>query len=143
MVSTGIIRLVSTRCVWSSRGLADDHEVAAQVPGQPADRRDQGGRREHGQETLAEVPPQLVLAGSRPPRLVGAGETGHHPAQLLEGAAFRPVADELLEGGPAGLAVLPGHDRLRLVQAAELPRGQAAFGLELEVAQVGPAGQRT
>jgi hypothetical protein len=51
--------------------------------------------------------------------------------------------DELLEGGPAGLAVLAGDGRLRVVQGGELARGQAALGFEPEVAQIRPVRQRT
>ena len=75
------------------------------------------------------------------------------PAQALTPAFSYSVAckdqaeidrywDKLLEGGPAGLAVLAGDGRLRVVQGDELARGQAALGLELEVAKVRAAGQR-
>jgi hypothetical protein len=55
--------------------------------------------------------------------------------------AVRVGLDELLEGGPAGLAVFAGDGRLRVVQGGELTGGQAAFGFEPEVAQIRPTGQ--
>jgi hypothetical protein len=125
------------------RGLAEDHEVAAQVRGDVADRRDQGGRRDHAQEALVEVQPQLVLGRGRPARLAGPGKARDHPAELVQCVALWCVADALLEGGPVGQAVLTGDGDLGFVQAGELTRGEAALGLELEVAKTRPARQRT
>ena len=124
------------------RGLAEDHRVAAQVRGHVTDRLDQGGRRERGQEVLVEVLVELVVFRGLPAGLVGRLEAGDDPAELVQGVAVRCVADALLEGGPGRQAVLAGDGDLGVVQGGELTRGQAALGLELEVAKARVAGQR-
>jgi hypothetical protein len=113
------------------RRRSDHDEFAAQVRGHLADLFDQGAGRDHSQEAIVEMLPELVLLGSRPARGVGAGKTGDHPAQLGQGVAFRRGGADLLQPGPAGQAMLPGDGRLGLMQGGEFARGQAAFRLEL------------
>jgi hypothetical protein len=130
------------------RGLAEDGELAvAQVRGELADGRDKLGRRERGQEPVAEVLLQLVVGGSGPARFVGSGETRDHPAQLVQRVAVFITGllgvDPQFEGRPARQAVLARDGQLGFVQGRELARGHATFGLELEVAKVRPAGQRS
>src|SRR5579859_1518961 len=130
------------------RAVAEDHRVAAQVRGHVADSLDQGGRRQHGQEALVEVLAELVVGGRGPARLVGLLEAVDDPAELVQGVAVLSVAvfgvaHALLECGPGGQPVLAGDGDLGVVQGGELTRGEAAFGLELEVAKARPTGQRT
>jgi len=130
------------------RGLAEDGELAvAQVLGDLADGRDQGGRRKRGQELVAEVQAELVLGRSGPAPVAGPGETRDHPAQLGQRRAVSSTGplgvDPLFEGRPARQAVLPRDGGLGFVQGGELARGHPALGLELEIAKVRPAGQRS
>jgi hypothetical protein len=115
--------------------LALEHRVLA---GQHAD---QPIGRDLGQEMLGEVLPQFSFAGGDPAALAGGGKPGDHPADLIEGMADGLALDLLLEHGPAGPAVFAGDGQLGIVQGGELPRGQAALGLELEVTQARPIGE--
>src|SRR6185437_6855329 len=93
------------------------------------------------QEAVVEVLPELVLTGRGPARLVGVAEPVDDPVDVGQGVALRDAG--LLERGPAGQAVLAGDGGLGIVQGGELPRGQAALGLELEVPEAGVAGEAT
>jgi hypothetical protein len=79
---------------------------------------------------VAEMLSHLGIAGGGPPWLVGAGESGDYPPQLRQRVTFLlGLVAEVLEPGPAGQAMLPGDDRLRVVQRGKLASGQAAFRL--------------
>ena len=113
------------------RRLANDDGLLAQVRGHAGDRRDQLAGRNRGQEVVIEMLSQLVIVGGCPHRFAGIPETGDHPSQLRQRAAFllRLAADELLERGPVRQAMLPGDGRLRVVQGGKLASGQATFRL--------------
>jgi hypothetical protein len=90
--------------------------------------------------------PQFVVTWGQTAGSVGARESADDPADLVEctgGGRLAPglALDVLLERSPAGQAVLAGDGQLGVVQGGELPCGQAALGLELEVAQVRLAGE--
>jgi hypothetical protein len=89
---------------------------------------------------VVEVLAELVVFRGLPAGLVGRLEAGDDPAELVQSGAVRCVADALLEGGPGGQAVFLGDGDLGVVQGGELTRGQAALGLELEVAKARPVG---
>ena len=94
---------------------------------------------------LVEMLLQLKLAGGGPAGAAGPAEPVGYPSHLVQRMACGAglTADELLERGPARLAVLPRDGHLRIVQGAEFPGGQAAFRLKLQVPQAWPARQRT
>jgi len=121
------------------RDLPDDGQLAVQVGGGAGDRLGELAGRDGGQEAVVEVLPELVVAGRRPARLAGVAEPLDDPADVGQGIAIRDAG--LLERGPARPAMLAGDGGLGVVQGGELPGGQAALGLELEVPQARPGGQ--
>ena len=129
----------------NQRPLQDDEKFLVQVQGAARDLRDQFADRKHGQDLLAEMLPQFLLARGRPRRLAGVREPGDHPLEMRQRLALdrRLAADELLEGSPARLAVLGGDGLLRVMQRGELPDGQSAFRRKLQIPQAWVGWQRT
>ena len=127
----------------AERGLPADGQRRAELPGHLGERAGQRRRRDQGQEVIVEVGAQLGLVRGGPARITGPAVPGQHPAHLTERGAWLagPGVDGMLQHGPAGQAVLPGDGQLRVVQRAELTGGQPPFGLQLEEAQIGPAGE--
>jgi hypothetical protein len=141
------------------RVVLDDHEAFAPDRGQ-------AGKRRHrlaghvaaevpvedvagevlAQLTAGEVLAQLTVGGSRPARRVSTAEPGDQPPQLRERGMpelIEPAFDELLERGPARLAVLAGDGKLSVMEGSELAGGQAAPGFQLQVTEVRLTGKRT
>ena len=50
---------------------------------------------------------------------------------------IEPALDDLLQRGPAWLAVLAGNSQLSVVEGTELAGGQAAPGFQLQVTKFG------
>jgi hypothetical protein len=116
-------------------------EAFAQLLGHRAEQADQPVRWHEAQVPVVEMPAQLLVAGRCPLGSVSRGEAFDDPPQLREGMARG--LDVVLERGPARHPVFAGDGQLGLVECGELPGGEAAFRLELQVAEARPFGERT